>query len=337
MENTKLVSIIIPCYNSEDWIAETIQSCLSQTYNKPIEIIVINDGSTDNSLQQIEKYKNYIVLESGPNQGSCHARNKGIKLSTGYYIMFLDSDDVILPTTIEALVNALDNMENKIAVCPWYHYIKDGERWVIAKREDKKSNFSMLDDIRRDLRGDGFPIHAALWPRVVVESVGEWDQTTVPNDDGDFRMRALLQGSHIIRIQQGGAYYRVHSTKSLSNNTALNAFKGRLRTLNKITESMISQDILRKYQLDLAKAYHNLARTAFEMYPEIGRESLRESRKLGGYRAINGSRLHILLCYIFGLERKTKLAIFLETLGVARKRRIQLRLRRHNLTELYPE
>ena len=90
-----LVSIIIPCYNNEKVIAETIDSALSQSY-KSIEIIVVNDGSTDDSAKVVEnistKYSN-ISFYSKENRGPSHTRNFGAQLSNGKFLVFLDGDD----------------------------------------------------------------------------------------------------------------------------------------------------------------------------------------------------------------------------------------------------
>ncbi|HEX5400010.1 MAG TPA: glycosyltransferase [Verrucomicrobiae bacterium] len=96
-----LVSIIIPCYNAETWIEESIQSALDQTWpNK--EVIVIDDGSKDGSLEKIKSFDGKIRWESGPNRGGCVARNRGVELARGDWIQFLDADDVMLPDCIAA-------------------------------------------------------------------------------------------------------------------------------------------------------------------------------------------------------------------------------------------
>ena len=91
-----LVSVIIPCYNNEEWIAEAIDSALSQTYT-PIEVIAIDDGSTDKSLEIIKSYGDRIKWETGVNKGHSAARNRGFSLSSGKDIQWLDADDYILP------------------------------------------------------------------------------------------------------------------------------------------------------------------------------------------------------------------------------------------------
>jgi glycosyltransferase involved in cell wall biosynthesis len=95
-----LVSIIIPCYNSALWIAEAIHSALGQSWSNK-EVIVIDDGSKDESLKVIQSFGDRIRWETGPNRGGCAARNRGIALARGEWVQFLDADDVLLPDCIE--------------------------------------------------------------------------------------------------------------------------------------------------------------------------------------------------------------------------------------------
>src|SRR5580698_4662849 len=96
-----LVSIIIPSYNSENHLAETIKSALSQTWvNK--EIIIIDDGSTDSSVQIAKGFESNVKVLVQKNKGASAARNAGLKEAKGDYIQFLDSDDLLSPDKIEA-------------------------------------------------------------------------------------------------------------------------------------------------------------------------------------------------------------------------------------------
>lgn len=95
-----LVSIVIPCYNAERWIADAIESGLKQSHpNK--EIVVVDDGSTDGSVDVLKSFNDRIHWESGPNHGGCAARNRGVELARGEYIQFLDADDLLTPDCIE--------------------------------------------------------------------------------------------------------------------------------------------------------------------------------------------------------------------------------------------
>src|SRR2546421_11836378 len=115
---SQLASIIIPCYNAERWVAEAIRSALDQTY-APIEVIVIDDGSTDKSLEVIKSFGNMIRWESGPNRGGSHARNRGFESSSGKYIQFLDADDYLLSQKIETQVAFLEKTGADVVYGDW--------------------------------------------------------------------------------------------------------------------------------------------------------------------------------------------------------------------------
>jgi glycosyltransferase involved in cell wall biosynthesis len=87
-----LVSIIIPCYNCEKWVRQAVESCLHQTYSNT-EVIAVDDGSTDGSLEVLRQFLPRIRLEIGPNLGGNSARNRGFGLSAGEFIGYLDADD----------------------------------------------------------------------------------------------------------------------------------------------------------------------------------------------------------------------------------------------------
>src|SRR5262245_26284876 len=95
-----LVSIPIPCFNAGRWIAECIQSALDQTYPHK-EVIVVDDGSSDNSLEIIRGFGNRIRFETGPNRGGNVTRNRLVQLSQGEWLSFLDADDFLLQRKIE--------------------------------------------------------------------------------------------------------------------------------------------------------------------------------------------------------------------------------------------
>ena len=96
----KKVSVIIPFYNGIHWLCEAVESALNQTYSN-IEIIIVNDGSTEDITEFLKKFGDSIVYAYQKNQGAASARNYGIKLANGDYIAFLDADDIWLPTKLE--------------------------------------------------------------------------------------------------------------------------------------------------------------------------------------------------------------------------------------------
>ena len=105
-----LVSIIVPVYNSEKYVERCILSILNQTYSI-IELILINDGSTDSSLNILDEYSrkdNRIILVNKENEGVSASRNLGIEIATGKYLMFIDNDDFVEPSYVETYVSEIE-------------------------------------------------------------------------------------------------------------------------------------------------------------------------------------------------------------------------------------
>lgn len=131
----ELISIIVPVYNVEKYLQRCIESLISQTY-KNIEIILVNDGSTDNSGEicraYAQKYKNIVLIEK-ENEGISVARNTGIEIAKGSYISFVDSDDYIQNIFIERLYNLCKKNNSEVAIC-------DFER-----TQQNNLNFTLLD------------------------------------------------------------------------------------------------------------------------------------------------------------------------------------------------
>ena len=128
MENN-LISIIVPIYNSENYIKKCLDSILAQTYSN-LEVILIDDGSTDNSYNICKDYQkkdNRIVLLQQKNAGVSRARNHGLEVAKGEYIGFVDSDDYIEPEMYEILLNSIIESNSKIAICNYYYENEDSK------------------------------------------------------------------------------------------------------------------------------------------------------------------------------------------------------------------
>lgn len=133
-----LISIIVPIYNVEIYLEKCLDSIINQTY-KNIEIILINDGSPDNSKFICEKYKNMdnrIKLINSKNQGVSSARNRGLQISKGKYILFVDPDDWIEKNMIETLYTNLVKTKSDISVCNYYE----------VKNENKNSRNLLIEE-----------------------------------------------------------------------------------------------------------------------------------------------------------------------------------------------
>lgn len=180
----KLVSVIIPCYNKSEWIKEAIDSCLNQTYSH-IEIIIIDDGSTDNSLEIIKSYGDRVIWETGQNRGGNHARNRGFALSSGQYIQYLDADDYLLPEKIEKQVRCLEKTNANLVygnvICKYYS--TDGTSY-----SSELQTCGPHDDMLEFLLSFEYFIQTAspLIERQAIANSEGWDENLQAAQDIDF-------------------------------------------------------------------------------------------------------------------------------------------------------
>jgi CDP-glycerol glycerophosphotransferase len=141
MINKPLVTVIIPIYNREKYIKNCLDIVLNQTYSN-LEIIAVNDGSTDGSVDIVKQYPKVKLVEHEKNKGLSAARNTGMKIATGKYIHFMDDDDIINPEFYENLVKASEETQADMACCGVTHQKQKYKSQSFKKREI----FTTLDD-----------------------------------------------------------------------------------------------------------------------------------------------------------------------------------------------
>lgn len=149
MENRPLVSVVVPIYNVEEYIEKCVDSILNQTY-KNLEVILVNDGSTDNSRNIIEKYlwdSRCIVIDK-VNGGVSSARNAGLKSAHGEYVYFIDSDDYIESQAVEELLNKI--IETSADFCCYRVKFYSGEKYSLYGADFTVDTLTSADEIIRD-------------------------------------------------------------------------------------------------------------------------------------------------------------------------------------------
>lgn len=139
------ISVVIPCYNKAPYLQETLDSALGQTV-PPAEIIVVDDGSTDDSAAIAEAYGPPVTVLRQENRGESVARNRGIRRATGSWVALLDADDVWLPEKLERQVGAIDASENDALICVYtdVYLFSDGNRIG----EHRKPEYHAMSDFR---------------------------------------------------------------------------------------------------------------------------------------------------------------------------------------------
>jgi len=157
-----LVSIVVPAYNVEKYIKKCVDSLLNQTYEN-IEIIIVNDGSTDNTSKIIRNNffdeQKVIILEKS-NGGLSSARNYGIKKSNGNFLSFVDSDDWVAPSFIEDMISFMMQTNSDISICNMKYCFSDGTERKRTPKIEKREVVSSRKAFDLLLSGDFYKAHA---------------------------------------------------------------------------------------------------------------------------------------------------------------------------------
>lgn len=206
-----MISIIIPCYNSFPFIQDTINSCLSQTF-KNFEIIIVDDGSNDGSGELIERIAqrySEIVFTKQTNQGSCAARNKGLEIAQGKYILFLDADDLLLPEALELLLNGIGDFDASYSdVYYWY----EDERLELKQKKFNSKNpyISIINEAPH--------CGAVLMRKKSIQA--KWENKYNSIDEFYFFAKNAALGMCFTKIDACILKYRQHNSIYRKSNTA---------------------------------------------------------------------------------------------------------------------
>src|SRR3989441_12330 len=210
------VSVVIPVYNGERYLADAIQSVLDQTYQN-FEVIVVDDGSTDESAEVAQRFGEAIRYVHQANGGVCKARNTGIAAAQGGYVAFLDQDDLWLPDKLATQVAYLDGHPEVGAVYCQCQVIGHAEL-----RSNLYYSEPVKDDVIGIMRGPYLLMTSAMFRGDVLRKIGGFDEALIGAgyEDGDLTIR-VTEVAPIAFLSQVLAVYRVHSTNSMNNEWVL--------------------------------------------------------------------------------------------------------------------
>jgi len=285
---TPLVSILIPAYNAERWIADTIQSALAQTWPRT-EIIVVDDGSRDQTLSIARQFasKNISVVTQ-ENQGGSAARNRAFTLCQGEFIQWLDADDLLSPDKIARQMEAVVEVTDKRVLfsCPWRYFIYRPHRaWF--RPTPLWTDLSPLEWLLRKWENNAH-MNPATWlvSRELTEKAGPWDTRLIYCEDGEYFCRVILASNGIRFVPEGTVFYRVAPSSA--------SYMG--RSTRKMESHLLSRELEIGYVRSLednervrAACLKSLQTAFTNFYPEQP-ALVRQSRQLA---ALVGGQLQI--------------------------------------------
>jgi len=217
--SSPLVSICMPAYNTGLYIEEAIQSCIEQTYNK-WELIIWDDGSTDNTMEVIKSFNDYrIIVGSSGHKGVANARNRCLDLCCGEIIARMDSDDYQDPTRIEKSVNMLLKNPEPLVTCRMLRF--KGEKWKNSPKVRNHNDFGNPDcsgkmnpSLYWGGSNKGNPVNASIVAmKEVYDRVGGFNEEMETAEDGDWNFRALKHYDNWQFIDEYLYIYRRHPSQ----------------------------------------------------------------------------------------------------------------------------
>ncbi|RYY08257.1 MAG: glycosyltransferase family 2 protein [Sphingobacteriaceae bacterium] len=219
-----LISIIIPVYNASLFLSETIESTLKQSYQN-IELILVDDGSKDNSYELAKQYESLKVkVVKQANKGASAARNHGISLAKGDYIQFLDADDFLHPQKIEHQLNTLNNYTDLHLIGgTWQRFIKNLDQLYGEVAPVTYQEVQCFNNIDWLIRRPMMIPNTWLVSRKLVDLAGPWDEQISLNDDGEYFYRVIAASAGVVIDRKAATYYRSFNHTSLSSRSGREA------------------------------------------------------------------------------------------------------------------
>lgn len=281
-----LVSILIPAYNAEGWIADTLRSAVAQTWERK-EIIVVDDGSTDQThaiARQFEAQGVLVVRQE--NRGASAARNKAFALSHGDYIQWLDADDLLSP---DKIANQMDLVKQGVSKqtllsSAWARFMYRVHRAEFTPTA-LWCDLTPVEWLLRKM-GQNIYMQTATWlvSRELTEAAGPWDTRLLGDDDGEYFCRVLLVSNGVKFVPNARVYYRSFGYDSLSyvgksirkseaHWLSMQLHIGYLRSLEKserVNDACLQY--LRAWPLYFYPENHNVVRQAELMATEFGQQ-----------------------------------------------------------------
>jgi glycosyltransferase involved in cell wall biosynthesis len=268
---TPAVTVAIPCYNAERWIGEAVQSALDQDL-PDVEVIVVDDGSTDASREKVRAFGDRVKLLEGGHRGGNAARNTALHAANGEWVQFLDADDYLLPQKISAQLAGAGDEE--VIFSPVF-FEQDGQRTASAVNP-KRSPESLW------LAWEFPQTGGCLWRKSALVKIGGWNETTPCCQEYELYSRAVQAGFRFRYAEAVGAVYRVWSDATLCRKDPTQVVAVRTELYRQFVQWMEAKKALTKHDRQLA------GRACFEMARTLALEDLTKATRYHRDRRAEG-------------------------------------------------
>lgn len=305
-----LVSVLIPCHNAARHVGAALDSILAQTWRN-LEIIVVNDGSTDGSATVLEAYlKRGVKVLHQKNQGQCAAANRALHEASGDYIKFFDADDLLNPGFIERQMTRLQGRTDAVASAEWGRFYGDDINSFQLNPQSVWRDMDAADWLVEAWQDARPMMQCALWliPRQILERSGGWDEQLSLINDFEFFARVLCNSTQVLFTPGATLYYRSGIKGSLSGQKSPNAVASAYASLRSGTDHLLARrndaaakrscaNLLQDFNFTYYPAYQMMRTAMSAKVRELGGSNLRMKAggKMGWMSRIVGWRFARLL------------------------------------------
>lgn len=314
-----MVSIIIPAYNAEKHILESVESALRQDCKK--EILIIDDHSEDHTwdiLQDTYSGTKEVQIIKNEQKGSNPARNLGLKYASGNYIQFLDADDILGDQKIVSQLKHLENLDScAIASCPWYHFVNHIDDTDTTFSERVWRTYDHPIDWLIDAWNGGGMMQTACWltPGHTIQKSGGWNETITKNQDGEFFCRVLLHSSSVRFVGSSTVYYRKPIEGHISASIGYEACSSLISTYNLYTQNTLQKHQNKSLKMALANNFYRFIYETSPHHQNLLAEARTRIDELGRHKPVNvGGRIFKIMTLIMGFSLAINLRDMLKSI-----------------------
>jgi GT2 family glycosyltransferase len=280
-----LVSVIIPAYNSEKYIADAVNSVLAQTYQN-LEIIVVDDASKDDTFNVVSNIitdRELHAVKKKENSGAAASRNQGYGMAKGSLIKFLDADDIINPEMIAEQVALVENNDCIISA-KWGRFYNDDITTFKPSPEECWQTIPSVEWICSSWKNSRSMTNPGIFliPKTVIEKAGRWDESLSLLDDIEYFTKTILAAGKVIFSEVSVLYYRSGVTTSLSSQLSEKHALSGYRAVSQSVKCLLSYENSERTRLLGANALQELMYRFYPGFNSICAALKSEIKQLGG-------------------------------------------------------
>lgn len=278
------VSVCIPCYNAERFVAQALESVLSQTYPN-IEIVVTDDGSTDRSAEIVSRYKAHGVrLLRQSNKGQCAAANRAFEVCNGDLIKFFDADDVLAADHVALQVERLSSRTDAVAMGEWARFYGDDPSEAVFFPLPAYRNSAPADWLVQEWINARPMMQCGLWliPRRILEGSGLWDERLSLINDFEFFTRVLCHAEEVLFTAGARLHYRSGVPNSLSGSASRGAVESAFLSLMLGTRRLLAAADSPRARRACANLLQDFDYGYYPSHPDLRAKARTRIAELGG-------------------------------------------------------